>query len=294
MNYSEEPVAPLRIVLADIRKRLTPKYGEGEAREMGRIIFENLKGWNPVELALRQNELISEYIVAKIDNIINRLLDDEPIQQIFGQADFYGMKLKVSRDTLIPRQETAELVDIIVKENHAKDLRVLDAGTGSGCIAIALSRNLLFPEVTAIDISEKALEIARENAKTLHARVSFINADITRLCECFRNEQFDIIVSNPPYIAEKEKATMERNVLEYEPSTALFVPDSKPLIFYIAILKAAQENLLVPGGKVYFEINPLFANELQTEAILLGFINISQIRDTYGKIRFLSAEKENN
>lgn len=294
MNYSEEPVAPLKVVLADIRKRLTPKYGEGEAREMGRIIFENLKGWNPVELALRQNEQISEYIVAKIDNIINRLLDDEPIQQIFGQADFYGMKLKVSHATLIPRQETSELVDFIVKENRTKDLRILDAGTGSGCIAIALSRNLLFPEVTAIDISEAALEIARENATKLHARVRFIKADITNLCDSFKGEQFDIIVSNPPYIAEKEKATMERNVVEYEPSTALFVPDSEPLKFYIEILKAAQEYLLVSGGKIYFEINPIYANELQTETRLLGFINISLIRDTYGKIRFLYAEKENH
>lgn len=293
MNYSEEPVASLRAVLTDIRQRLVPKYGDGEAREMGRIIFENLKGWNPVELALRQEEQISGYIVGKIDNIILRLLDDEPIQQIFGQADFYGMKLKVSRDTLIPRPETSELVDIIVKENHAKDLRVLDAGTGSGCIAIALSRNLLFPNVTAIDISEKALDIARQNGKNLHAPVSFVKADMTTLSEHFNNDEFDIIVSNPPYIADKEKATMERNVLEYEPSTALFVPDSDPLKFYLAILNAAQTRLLVPGGKVYFEINPLYANELKSVAEQLGFINETLIRDTYGKIRFLTAEKNN-
>lgn len=288
----EETGTPLKSVIAGIINRLSPKYGAGEAREMSRIIFENLKGWNPVEIAIRQDEPISSFITGKVDKVVGRLLDDEPIQQIFGNADFYGMKLKVTRDTLIPRPETAELVDIIVKENPAKDLRVLDAGTGSGCIAIALSRNLLFPEVTAIDISGKALDVAAENARQLRASIDFRHADILSLPDGLEGETFDIIVSNPPYIAEKEKAKMDRNVLDYEPESALFVPDSDPLIFYTALLHVAKGSLLSPGGKFYFEINPEYASQLRQEAESLGFTEVTLTRDSYGKQRFLSAKKE--
>lgn len=290
----EETGTPLKSVIAGIINRLSPKYGAGEAREMSRIIFENLKGWNPVEIAIRQDEPISSFITGKVDMVVGRLLDDEPIQQIFGNADFYGMKLKVTRDTLIPRPETAELVDIIVKENPAKDLRVLDAGTGSGCIAIALSRNLLFPEVTAIDISGKALEVAAENARQLRAGIDFRHADILSLPDGLEGETFDIIVSNPPYIAEKEKAKMDRNVLDYEPASALFVPDSDPLKFYTALLHVAKGSLLSPGGKIYFEINPEYASQLRQEAESLGFTEVTLTRDSYGKQRFLSAKKEND
>lgn len=288
----EETGTPLRLVIAGIINRLSPKYGAGEAREMSRIIFENLKGWNPVEIAIRQDEPISSFITGKVDKVVGRLLDDEPIQQIFGNADFYGMKLKVTRDTLIPRPETAELVDIIVKENPAKDLRVLDAGTGSGCIAIALSRNLLFPDVTAIDISGKALEVAAENARQLRAGIDFRHADILSLPDGLEGETFDIIVSNPPYIAEKEKAKMDRNVLDYEPASALFVPDSDPLKFYTALLNAAKGTILSPGGKIYFEINPEYASQLRQEAENLRFTEVTLTRDSYGKQRFLSAKKE--
>lgn len=288
----EETGTPLKSVIAGIINRLSPKYGTGEAREMSRIIFENLKGWNPVEIAIRQDEPISSFITEKVDKVVGRLLDDEPIQQIFGNAYFYGMKLKVTRDTLIPRPETAELVDIIVKENPAKDLRVLDAGTGSGCIAIALSRNLLFPDVTAIDISGKALDVAAENARQLRAAIDFRHADILSLPEGLEGLTFDIIVSNPPYIAEKEKAKMDRNVLDYEPESALFVPDSDPLKFYTALLHVAKGSLLSPGGKIYFEINPEYASQLRQEAESLGFTEVTLTRDSYGKHRFLSAKKE--
>lgn len=292
---------PLREVIADIRARLAPKYGEGEARAMVRVIFESLKGWSPVDLAIRQDEMVSDYICGKIDGVVGRLMEDEPIQLIFGWAPFYGLKLKVTRDTLIPRPETAELVDIIVKENQAKDLKVLDAGTGSGCIAIALARNLNFPQVTAIDISQKALDVAAENATALHTRVTFLKADILSLSQGRQpgssataslpawGEPFDIIVSNPPYIAEHEKAAMERNVLDFEPQQALFVPDEDPLIFYQAIMKAAVDGLLVNGGRIYFEINPEYADRLLKEAVKNGFTDAALIRDTEGKQRFLKA-----
>lgn len=285
---------PLNAVLTSIRSRLSPKYGEGEAREMSRIIFENLKGWSPVDLVIRADELISDFIQEKINNIVERLLNNEPIQQIFGNTRWYGLTLQVTPATLIPRPETAELIDLIVHENPAKDLRVLDAGTGSGCIAIALKRNLVFPDVTAIDISEEALAVARANAAALHASINFRHADILNLPQTLTDAGFDIIVSNPPYIADHEKATMERNVLDFEPHTALFVPDSDPLRFYIALLKQACRGMLRPGGKIYFEINPLYAKELKEATEQLEFANVVVTRDTDGKLRFLSAIKPAN
>lgn len=262
---------------------LTPKYGEREAKAMMRIIFENLKGWNPVDVAVKANEEVSDFIAGKIDSVVGRLLADEPIQYIFGNADFYGLNFKVTEDTLIPRPETAELVDIIVGENQRKDLHVLDACTGSGCIAIALARNLPFADVVATDISDKALAVARENNKRLKTSVQFLKADILKGEPA--GEAFDIIVSNPPYICEKEKSGMPQNVLRHEPSLALFVPDEDPLRFYRGILSLAKDYL-APGGKIYFEINPLYARVLLDLAHRDGFGDVEIVRDSFGKLRF--------
>lgn len=276
---------------------LKDRCGEGEAKALGRIIFENLKGWSPVDLAIKANESLSEFMEGKIRAVVERLLNDEPIQYIFGVADFYGMKLKVTRDTLIPRPETAELVDIIVGENQRKDLRVLDIGTGSGCIAIALSRNLPFAEVSGIDISEGALAVAAGNASSMHAPVRFVHADILAaesdghyILPVGLEGQFDIIVSNPPYIADSEKDSMERNVKDFEPSGALFVPDTDPLLFYRAILRYAGSHL-ASDGIVYFEINPRFASELRSLCVKSGFGDVSVMRDSYGQLRFISARR---
>lgn len=293
-----EPDGDGRTVAEELRRismSLKDKYGAGEAKALGRVIFENLKGWSPVDIAIKANEPLSGYIEGKIAGVVERLLHDEPVQYIFGVADFYGMKLKVTRDTLIPRPETAELVDLIVEDNRRKDLKVLDIGTGSGCIAIALSRNLPFAEVTAIDISAAALDVARENASVLHAGVSFVQADILNMdagCnpvdDAVENGVFDIIVSNPPYIAQSEKSDMDRNVTAFEPAGALFVPDNDPLVFYRAILGYAERHLDI-GGRVYFEINPLFAGELKTLCMESGFDEVNIIRDSYGKLRFIQA-----
>ena len=263
--------------------RLTPCFGQGEAKAMMRIIFENLKGWSPVDIAVKSNEEITGFMSGKVDAVLERLLADEPIQYIFGNADFYGLKLKVTQDTLIPRPETAELVDIIVRDNNQKDLRVLDLCTGSGCIAVALARTLPFAEVTATDISDAALAVARENARALHVAVDFRHADL--LAGEPRGCSYDIIVSNPPYIAEKERDAMEPNVLEHEPALTLFVPDADPLEFYRAIFRLAGDAL-APGGRIYLEINPVYASELKSLAESEGFGSVDLIRDSFGKIRF--------
>lgn len=270
-------------VAKSIIDRLTPKYGQGEARAMMRLIFENEKGWSPVDIAVKSNEDMTDFMTSRIGDVVDRLLKGEPIQYIYGNASFYGMNFKVTCDTLIPRPETAELVDIIVKENPEKDLRVIDMGTGSGCIAIALARNLAFADVTATDVSDKALAVARENGNTFKAGVNFLHADILKGEPS--GEVFDIIVSNPPYITEKERSSMEENVLEHEPESALFVPDNDPLKFYKAILAYAGDALS-QSGKIYFEINPLFADELRQQAVDAGFSGVELMRDSFGKIRF--------
>jgi len=269
---------------------LSPKYGEREARAMMQFIFENLKGWTTVDLAIKANETLTPFMEEKINGVVARIMNDEPVQYIFGVADFYGMKIHVSRDTLIPRPETAELVDWIVEENNRKDLRVIDLGTGSGCIAIALARNLPFASVTGVDISADALAVAKENARRLFARVDFVRADILKpsgdAAGSLPGGRFDIIVSNPPYIAEKERAGMDRNVLDYEPWQALFVPDSDPLEFYDAILRYAEESL-VSDGHIYFEINPLFSADLTALCRRYGFRDVTVRRDSFGKERFM-------
>lgn len=272
-----------------IRDRLAPLYGDGEARAMAKIIFENLKGWTPVDIAVKANDEMTDFMVGKVEQVLARLLDNEPIQYIFGNTVFYGLKLKVTPDTLIPRPETAELVDLIVGDRSQKDLRVLDIATGSGCIAVALGRNLPFADVTATDVSDKALKVAEDNAKALNVKADFIKADILK-GEPADAGEFDIIVSNPPYIAESERASMETNVVAHEPWLALFVPDSDPLRFYRAILKYGRDHL-ADGGKIFFEINPLFARQLVALAGESGYGDVQLQRDSFGKERFAIISK---
>lgn len=281
----------LNVVRNETVAALTPAYGEREAKAMVGIIFENIKGWNRIDLALKADQLVSPFIIQEISSVVKRLLNHEPIQYIFNNAWFYGMKFKVSADTLIPRPETAELVDYIVRDNkNSSDLRILDLCTGSGCIAIALSRTLPFCSVVGVDVSCKALEIAEENASALHADVSFMQIDILEDYSDKIRGQYDIIVSNPPYIAENEKDAMDKNVIDYEPHLALFVPDKEPLVFYDAIFRIAAGHL-IDSGKLYCEINPIYAADVRELAVESGFAQVELVRDSYGRERFLIASK---
>ncbi len=272
-----------------LQSRLTPIYGDGEAKAMVRLIFHSLKGWNLTDMVIHADNPVSEYLVEKCDDIVARLLEHEPIQYILGETYFYGMNLKVNRSTLIPRPETEELVDMIVKENNdIKDLSILDIGTGSGAIAIALSRNLPFSQVSAIDISSEAIVTAKENAENLHAKIDFNEDDVFKYEP--ETNAFDIIVSNPPYIDNSEKADMESNVLDYEPHSALFVPDDNPLVYYTRIAEIAL-NALKKYGKLYFEINPHHAYDLKTYLEKENFTEVSIVKDTYGKDRFIKCCK---
>lgn len=272
-----------------LRSKLTPLYGEGEARSMVNLLFHALKGWSFTDLIINGGMEASPFLLEKCDDILRRLLNHEPIQYILGEASFYGMNLAVNTSTLIPRPETAELVDMIIRKNrHRTDLQVLDVGTGSGAIAIALARNLLYPDVTAIDISQKAMETAIANAAKLRARVGGIVQDVFEYEP--EPDSFDIIVSNPPYIDESEKSEMEPNVLNYEPHSALFVSDAAPLIYYSRIVEVAQTSLK-SGGELYFEINPRHADDLVRMMQSEGLREVEVHLDSHGKKRFISAVK---
>lgn len=279
----------LKQIVDDVTHRLAGIYGQREAQWMVRIILENVKGYSPVDVVLHRDEVLSDFIVGKIEDVTNRLLKNEPIQYIFGSARFYGNSLKVTHATLIPRPETEELVALIDKENRETDLRVLDVGTGSGCIAVTLARVLRFPIVDAIDISEDALAVAQENAQSLRVNVNFKKGDALAM-EKPKTPIYDIIVSNPPYIADKEREDMSQNVLQYEPHTALFVPDNDPLRFYQAIGDYGTKALK-GGGRLYFEINPLYVEEMRAMLDAMGYKEIRAVRDLPGKERMMVAVK---
>lgn len=222
---------------------------------------------------------------AKLFDDLERLKVGEPIQYILGQAPFYGREFYVNSSTLIPRNETEELVHLIIKENKTKGLKILDIGTGTGCIPISLALEMPEPEVYGLDVSEEALEIAEKNAKKLNASVIFSSCDV--LEEMPLQSDLDILVSNPPYIPEKGKAEMHTNVLDYEPSLALFVPDEDPLIFYRIIAKKGMK-LLKEGGKLYFEIHEDYGHEVVSLLEQTGYQEIKLHQDLNGKERMVT------
>lgn len=256
-----------------------------EVQAMIRIICEDVFNYDPVDVALRQESELPDFAPERISDIISRLRRHEPLQYIVGTALFHGHKFKVTPAVLIPRPETEQLVDLIVDENTASDLRVLDMGTGSGCIAISLARALKFAQVDAFDISQDALAVARENAADLKVKVRLFQSDMLAPQPAAR---YDIIVSNPPYICWSERESMERNVLDYEPGQALFVPDNDPLLFYKAIAPYAAQSL-EPGGRLYLEINQRFGNEVKRLLEACGLDEVRIIEDSFGRVRFAAA-----
>ena len=271
--------------LKNIHLELDPFYGKREVDAIARIIFEYLKGWSQVDMVVNADCKLSDFMKSQIHGIVERLKRYEPIQYIVGYAYFYGLKIKVRSGVLIPRPETAQLVDIIVDENKSPDLKVLDVCSGSGCISLALSRNLPFADVSGVDVSPDALAVARENASDLRCDVEFVQADIFRWTP---PEKYDIIVSNPPYIDMSEKAAMDRNVTEYEPMIALFVPDADPLMFYERIAEIGVESLK-HRGKIYFEINFRHSAEVVLMLERKGYSSVRLEKDMYGKDRFAVA-----
>lgn len=272
--------------LIEIRKRLSPLFEQREREAVILLIFDFVKGWGRVDLIINEGKELSEYASHEIDAVVDRLILGEPIQYITGKARFFGMDFHVAPGVLIPRPETAELVDWILDENKADDLSVLDIGTGSGCIAVALALNLPFAKVSALDFSDKALQIARRNASDLKAKVEFVHADMYRWAPAPRS--LDIIVSNPPYIAPDEKEDMETRVKDHEPAEALFVTADDPIRPYRRIEEMSRLALR-EGGKVYLELNPRFADQVAGYYNGRGWQNVEIRIDSYGRRRMMRA-----
>lgn len=277
----------LNQTLLDFRQRLSGLYPKGEVDGFVRIACYNILHYESVDILLHKDSVLPDFIVDKFHKVADELLKKRPIQYIFRNAYFHGHRFEVNEATLIPRPETEELVDMIVDENRESDLRVLDGGTGSGCIAVSLALALKFADVTAIDLSDAALAVAERNAAELKAKVTFRRQDMLRLTPC--GERYDIIVSNPPYIADSEKADMDKNVLAYEPHMALFVPDSDPLRFYRALAVYGTWTL-VPGGRLYFEINSRFPAEMTRLLEGMGYTDVEIRKDMQRMPRFAVAK----
>lgn len=274
-----------------IKNSLLSKYPLTEISSITRIIFQDVFQISPVQIITDKDKKLSREEVLKIDDILTRLNNYEPLQYILGSSEFYDLKLNVQPGVLIPRPETEELVDYIIKRNAAKyGLKVLDIGTGSGCIALSLKKNLKNSSVWAYDVSKAALKIAKKNAGDNNLEINFLYFDILNYEELAENIIFDIIVSNPPYVRESEKEFMLKNVLDFEPETALFVEDENPLIFYSAIAKYASIHLQT-GGELYFEINEHFGQETKNLLESLNFKEIMIKKDLFGKDRIIRALK---
>lgn len=279
----------MKETLETMRRRLGAIYPRGEAEAMIRLIFEVLKGWRPVDIVLNEDKPLSDYMKGKVKDVLDRSESHEPIQYILGTARFFGLDFSVRPGVLVPRPETEGLVQLVLDTyGDTPDLNILDAGTGSGCIACALARNLRFPKVTAIDESAGALEVARQNALLLKCKVDFKEADILSLKPT--STVWDAIVSNPPYIVPSEKAQMEANVLDWEPERALFVPEGEPLLFYKALARYGKEALK-PGGYLFFEINPLFVHSLCGELTGMGYADVAVYKDIHGRDRYARAKQ---
>lgn len=278
----------MNVSVSHIRRALQESYSVQEAANLSRIVCCEMLGQTTIDYYLGKDIILSSKEMQKLNGILARLLNFEPIQYIQGTARFLERSYHVAPGVLIPRPETEELVEVMLREIPS-DARILDIGTGSGCIAISLSKAFPNAKVTAWDVSEDALCIARRNNDDLQASVCFVKQDVL----AWRGDGgqcYDVIVSNPPYITGSEKQEMERNVLDWEPFSALFVPNNDPLLFYRRIGELGR-MMLVDGGRLYFEINRAYGEATAMMLCGQGYTGIRILKDISGNDRFVIAER---
>ena len=272
----------------ELWRTLEPLYGNGEARAVTDYVLDVCFGLSKADIMCGAVEEMTAEKAAELNKIFGRLMEGEPVQYVLGRAEFCGRWFDVRPGVLIPRPETEELCAWITADSKVSGSpKVLDIGTGSGCIAITLQLDMPESNVTAWDISADTLDVARENAQRFGANVNFVKQDALNAKP---EGEWDVIVSNPPYICEKEKKDMAVNVLEHEPHTALFVPDADPLLFYRAITRLAVQTLS-KGGRLYFEINPIYADDTCHMMRAEGMTAVELRSDMYGKQRMAKGVK---
>ncbi len=280
--------------LIDLRKQyleeLSAFYDLTEAKSMLSILIQHFFSLSLASLLSKPDFRLSESEMLQLHFAVKELKKYRPVQYIVGDTEFFGLPIKVNESVLIPRPETEELLELILSNEKEKGQKILDIGTGSGCIAIALSKNMSEAQLTGIDISTDALEIAAENCAINQTTIKFEQIDILDQNQWNLLEQFDLIVSNPPYVTHFEKNKMQENVLNYEPHLALFVPDNNALVFYEAILDFSMKHLNI-NGRFYFEINESKGDEIVKLAISKSFSKVKLHQDIHGKNRFISGSK---
>lgn len=275
-------------------KELDAIYGELEVQSFFYLLAEFHLNLKRIDIALQPDVEVNSQVLKHFLDAETRLKNHEPIQYIIGETEFYGLPFKVNANTLIPRPETEELVELIitnVKLESSKPITILDIGTGTGCIAISLAKKLSNAHVYAVDVSDDALKVAKENAILNAVNVEFIKTDILNWQSDlkFQDLKFDIIVSNPPYVRHLEKTEMKANVLQHEPHLALFVDDENPLQFYQAITEFASQKLQ-PNGHLYFEINQYLGDDMCQLLKQCDFKNIELLTDIFGNHRMMKAD----
>lgn len=281
MNYSQ--------IKKIFHQQLKEIYIENEIDSLFFIALEYVTSISKIEYILQKEEEISEEKLIELKFILEELTKNNPIQYITKNAYFYGLNFYVNDKVLIPRQETNELVDwVLMSVTHSKPIKILDIGTGSGCIAITLKKNLPLSEVFAIDISNEAIQVAQKNANNNEVEINFLQKNILEINDLKSN--FDIIISNPPYVLELEKLEMAPNVLDNEPHLALFVPDNNPLLFYEKITEIALKNL-IEDGMLFFEINQYLSAETKKMIENKGFKNVTLRKDLQENYRMVLAKK---
>ena len=281
------------MTFSDLEKQFSAELSNAYAREEAAMLFflsvQHRFQWTKASYLLNKQEVISDADKAYFLEILSQLKASKPIQYILGETDFYGRTFRVNPAVLIPRPETEELVKWVVETVSTKNPSILDIGTGSGCIAISLKLELPEADVVALDISADALALAQENAALNEAAVRFIEKDVLLMQPTDVASTFDVVVSNPPYIALSEKDSMKTNVLANEPHLALFVPNTNPLIFYERIASIAQEKLNL-GGFLFFEINERFGKEVMELLVKRGFKHVELRQDLVGRDRMVKAQ----
>ena len=288
----------LKTYKTEFYEQLFPLFPEMEVESFFYLLTESYLEKTRIQLALEPDFELNSTQLQQFEKALQRLLQQEPIQYILGDTEFFGYPFQVNQHTLIPRPETEELVAWIIEDVKNKNqensqhkplnsnITILDIGTGSGCIPISLAKELPQAKVSSIDVSEEALQVARRNSTLNKVAVNFIQQDILK-AECLP-EKYDVIVSNPPYVRELEKEQMHQNVLDFEPELALFVENDDPLIFYRKIAKLAK-NALTENGKLYFEINEYLPEEMVSLLEEIGYQDIELKKDIFGKFRMCKA-----